>query len=248
MDQIERESKWLLDEKYSGEKCDAFFADHERLITGEPLAYIIGHIPFLSATIYLDSHPLIPRTETEYWVQKAIEDIQSSEIQNPKILDLCAGSGCIGVSLLKHLENSLVDFAEIDETHHSTIKNNILENQIEISRTNIFGGNLYEQITKTYDYILTNPPYIDPEIHRTEESVIKHEPKLALYGGEKGLEFIEQIISESPKYLKDHGVLYIEHEPEQEDAISKIAKPHGFLPYSSSDQFGLIRYTKLTRI
>ena len=74
---MHRDEEWLLNEKYQGERTDEFFADCERLKSGEPLAYIIGHVPFLDATIHLDSKPLIPRTETEYWVKAVIIDITS---------------------------------------------------------------------------------------------------------------------------------------------------------------------------
>ena len=70
------EEQWLLREKYQGEKTEAFFADCDRLLAGEPLAYLIGHIPFLHCLISLDSHPLIPRTETEFWTEKATKHIQ----------------------------------------------------------------------------------------------------------------------------------------------------------------------------
>ena len=70
------EVDWLLNEKYHGEKTSAFFTDCVRLETGEPLAYVIGHIPFLDCTIYLDSRPLIPRVETEFWVEKLITTIK----------------------------------------------------------------------------------------------------------------------------------------------------------------------------
>ncbi len=89
---------WLLREKYQGVKTDAFFEDCARLKNGEPLAYIIGSIPFLNTTIFLDAHPLIPRPETEFWVEKAIAHMN---VRAPlRILDLCAGSGCIGVAVL----------------------------------------------------------------------------------------------------------------------------------------------------
>jgi release factor glutamine methyltransferase len=162
-----QEETWLLQEKYKGEQNDAFFADCDRLKDGEPLAYLIGSIPFLNTTIYLDlpdrqagSKPLIPRTETEFWVEQIISQINKGQTFAvcSRILDLCAGSGCIGVAVLKNVPNVTVDFVEIDGHHHELIKKNILENNIDISRANIFGGDLFENITEKYDYILTNPP------------------------------------------------------------------------------------------
>ena len=101
-----QEQHWLLKEKYHGEKTDGFFADCKRLALGEPLAYLIGWTPFLNTKIWLDSHPLIPRPETEFWVERAITSMRENAqdtlgflAEPAKVLDLCAGSGCIGVAM-----------------------------------------------------------------------------------------------------------------------------------------------------
>ena len=244
-----------------GEIVKGFLTDCARLNSGEPLAYVIGSIPFLNTKIFLDSHPLIPRTETEFWVEKVISEMQSAhDVQSPalnnsrldliqeiRVLDLCAGSGCIGVAVLSAVPMARVDFAEIDPCHHPTILKNILENNIDPSRAQIFGGDLFTQCTTVYDYILTNPPYIDPTLNRTEHSVKKYEPSIALYGGENGMEIIERIIYESPKFLTKDGTLVIEHEPEQTSQIHELAKPRDFASRAFPDQYGIERYTRLSR-
>lgn len=247
---IRREQAWLLKEKYNGAESDAYRADLKRLADGEPLAYVIGHIPFLDATVSLTSRPLIPRTETEYWVERAIEELKSTK-REMRILDLCAGSGCIGVSVLKALPMARVDFCEINGRHHPTIAKNILDNGTDSSRTHIYGGDLFSDIPADaqYDMILSNPPYIDPARSKyTEESVLTHEPHEALFGGVRGIELIERILIEAPAYLISSGILYIEHEPEQRDEIHRIGAT---LPYVScttqSDQYGIARYTRLVR-
>jgi len=235
---MNQEQNWLLQDKYNGIESDAFLDDVKKLESGIPLAYIIGWMPFCGAKIYLDSHPLIPRPETEYWTMLAIEKIKN--IKNPKILDLCAGSGCIGVAVLKHIPESSVDFVEIDENHHSTIKKNIQENGIDSKRTRIFGESLFENITDQYDMILTNPPYIDPKLSdRIGESVRGHEPDLALFGGNDGMELIKEILTKSGQFLKPGGMLYLEHEPEQVQMIQEL------LPgiESVKDQFDIIRFS-----
>ena len=246
---MRHEKEWLLREKYNGIENDEYRADCERLVRGEPLAYIIGHIPFLSTTISLDSHPLIPRTETEYWVENAIKELR--EIKGGiHVLDLCAGSGCIGVAVLKAIVMARVDFAEFNPRHHSDIEHNITQNGIDLSRAHIYGGDLFSEIpTSHYNAILTNPPYINPERSAsTQRSVLEYEPHEALFGGVHGMELIERILTEAPDHLTSAGVLYIEHEPEQRDAIHQIAAS---LPYTScethTDQYGVIRYTRLTR-
>lgn len=237
---MNREQEWLLRDKYQGAECEAFRADCARLESGEPLAYIIGWVPFLTTKIYLDSKPLIPRPETEYWTAKAIAEINQSGNSSPKILDLCAGSGCIGIAMLAAVPDAACDFAELDRVHHATILKNVRENGIDESRIRIMGGSLFENVHDTYDVIVTNPPYIDPELSlRVEESVINHEPHLALFGGSAGMEPLSEIVQEAPAHLNPGGVLYLEHEPEQEFEIKKLLAGTESFP----DQYGIARYS-----
>ncbi|MCF7815649.1 MAG: HemK family protein methyltransferase [Candidatus Pacebacteria bacterium] len=242
-----QDETWLLKEKYNGKIVEEYNTDCARLKNGEPLAYLIGHIPFINTTIYLDSHPLIPRTETEYWVQNVVDEISDRGLASVRVLDLCAGSGCIGIAVLNNIADSHVDFVEIDTDHHATIKDNVLKNNIDQTRARVFGGNLFENITDTYDYILTNPPYIDPKLDRTTSSVSENEPALALYGGKDGVSIISLIIERADKFLKKSGVLFIEHEPEQVETIHTLAAKKGFFTKTATDQFGTKRFTRLTR-
>lgn len=259
---MEREEKWLLEEKYGGEKSAGFFTDLKRLETGEPLAYVIGHAPFLDCVIHLDSKPLIPRAETEFWVEKAIKDIKNQELRGPtpesgvgplslRILDLCAGSGAIGVAVAKAVPTARVDFSEIDPSHLSTIKKNLLENIPNYSNRldffKIAESDLFENIEGKFDFILCNPPYIDPLIDRVQPSVKNYEPRQALYGGPKGLDLIERVINETPDRLTKNGVLYIEHEPEQSETIANLAAKQGLAANVFLDQYGIERYSRLSR-
>ncbi len=247
-----KEIEWLLREKYHGEKSAAFFADCARLEAGEPLAYIIGYVPFLDCTIYLDSHPLIPRSETEYWVEKAIIEIQRAPKNPLRILDLCAGSGAIGVAVAKAIPEAHVTFAELDPAHLPTIEKNFTHN-LSIDKTvlaeqyKIVASDLFTNITGRFDFILTNPPYIDQAANTVDESVATHEPHLALFGGQDGLAIIEQIITNAPDYLTTHGQLWIEHEPFQSDAIVGLAVAQGFACTTHKDQYDTARYSVLTR-
>lgn len=241
-----KEIDWLLQDKYNGVATPSFQSDVKRLEAGEPLAYVIGWIPFLNTKIYLDSKPLIPRPETEYWSSIAIDSIKTliatNGIREPKILDLCAGSGCIGIAVLKAIPEAQVDFVEINPAHHSTISKNILINNIDSSRTRIFGGDLFENISGHYDAILTNPPYINPELSgEVEKSVTDYEPAQALYGGEGGMEILERILVEGPKHLTQSGMLYLEHEPEQVGILLAIVPNL----VSFKDQFGIVRFSIL---
>ncbi len=257
-----REERWILDEKYGGNvtgaESEAFRADCERLKSGEPTAYIIGSIPFLHTKIYLDSRPLIPRPETEFWVEKAIEHITHMTPQAPRVLDLCAGSGAIGVAVAKAIPDAHITFGEIDSTHMDTIKKNIRENliiydKILNSSDNIISKNrftlvvsdLFEHITGTFDFILSNPPYIDKDAHTVEQSVSNFEPHKALFGGRFGIELIETIIAKAPAYLTVRGELWLEHEPAQTAAIAALAQQHGLTATVHNDQYNVARYSDL---
>ncbi|MBY0310415.1 peptide chain release factor N(5)-glutamine methyltransferase [Patescibacteria group bacterium] len=241
-----QDEAWLLKEKYHGQKTEGFLTDCKRLKTGEPLAYVIGHVPFLGTTTQLSSSPLIPRPETEYWVEKAIETLRTTPYQGEtliKVLDLCAGSGCIGVAVGAHVPNAHITFSEIDREHLPTIKKNCAGNDIThySSRT----SDLFSNIEGTFDFILSNPPYIDPALDRTQASVKCFEPHLALYGGKDGSEVIERIIKEAPLRLNPGGQLWLEHEPEQTELIASLGIDNGFSVSTHPDQYGILRYSVL---
>jgi len=252
-----QEEQWLLTEKYQGEKSEAFYADCKALALGTPLGYLIGHVPFLDCTIYLDNQPLIPRVETEFWVEKAIAAIKMGSVmqpsldsgaaQPPRVLDVCAGSSCIGVAVAKAIPAAKVDFGELSKRLLPTIEKNINENVANPERCRVVHSNLFQQfpIDWKYDYILSNPPYIDPAIDRATESVKSHEPHLALYGGTDGLEVIEQLTASAGTYLTANGQLWIEHEPEQVPGMAKLAEQYGFSCVSHPDQYGVLRYSIL---
>lgn len=233
-------------------KSEAFFADCKRLALGEPLAYLIGHTPFLGCKICLDSKPLIPRPETEFWTEEAIKVIKGRETLSlglgkvpPRILDLCAGSGCIGIAVAKAIPEARVDFSEIDARLLPTIRKNLEENNISEDRYNIFHTSLFGGLTGKYDFILSNPPYIDPSLNRTEESVRKHEPYVALFGGEKGMEVITEIINQTSSYIEPTGQLWLEHEPEQSALIMELGHKNNFSVTTHKDQYGIERYSIL---
>ncbi len=247
---MNKESQWLLREKYQGVETPEFFVDRERLAAGEPLGYVIGHVPFLDCQIWLDSKPLIPRPETEFWVEKAIAAIcglvaAGGGPKAPRVLDLCAGSGAIGVAVAKAIPETHVTFAEIDPTHLPTILKNLRENVIEQHRYEALASDLFRQINGTFDAILCNPPYIDVAARTVTESVAVHEPHLALFGGEGGMEVIARIIVEARAKLAPHGALWLEHEPFQTTALAKLAHQHGFTVATYPDQYGTARYSVL---
>ncbi|MBU2220435.1 peptide chain release factor N(5)-glutamine methyltransferase [Patescibacteria group bacterium] len=201
----------LLRDKYGGDQEADITEDVARLDAGEPLAYIIGWIPFLGLTIRLDSHPLIPRPETEWWTEELVAHLKEKFRDTSfTLLDLCAGSGAIGLSVLKHLPNARVSFGELVPEHAALIEANLAENSIDRSRADIRIGDLFAPFkNEKFSMIVSNPPYV-PSGRTLEKSVTFYEPASALYAGTDGLEIIERIAKEVSSHILPAGELWIE--------------------------------------
>ncbi len=239
------EQDWLLKEKYAGIPSAGYEADLERLEAGEPLAYVIGWVDFLDSRIDLYDRPLIPRPETEWWTKAVISHQSSGNSQAIKILDIFAGSGCIGIALLKHLPHARVDFGEKDPKLCALIKKNIQLNNIDSSRARIIESDIFSAIPERYNMIVANPPYIDKGAGNIALSVVEHEPHMALFAPERGLYFIEQLFKEGGAHLEAGGALYIEFGKDQEAAVRNLGKNYGWNVTIREDQYGTPRWAEV---
>lgn len=212
--------------------------------------YEQGYVPFLGNTVYLDSRPLIPRTETEYWVECALLDLKKIHRtgQRIRILDLFAGSGCIGVAALAHLPQSTVTFGEKETRHLATIKKNIVENNLKRERASIVHTDVWSGIAGPFEYVFANPPYLSRERNTVSEETLAHEPEEALFAPDDGFFFIEKTIQKLPEFLTPGGACYIEHEPFQSERIRAFATKFRLAVETNLDQYGVMRYSKLTRV
>lgn len=243
----EREREWLLREKYSGKESPEYFRDLERLEGGEPLAYIIGWVDYLGCRICLSSRPLIPRPETEWWTERLIERLGEYG-STVRILDLFAGSGCIGIALLHHLSNVSVDFGEIDPAHCQEIGRNIARNRIEPRRAAVIETDGFSDIHNSYDIIVANPPYIPADSHDTvEPSVLAHEPHRALFAEDGGMRHIETLLKDAHRFLSGKSELVLEFGMGQEDAIVRTAGEFGWNVEIHNDQYNIPRWGIFTR-
>ncbi len=156
---------------------------------------------------------------------------------------MCAGSGCIGVAAAKAFPTARVEFSEIDERHIPTITKNLSQNGIALEQTTIHHTSLFTGITGQFDIILSNPPYIDEHNSRADISVVDHEPHIALFGGQDGLETIRDIINTAKEYLAPGGQLWLEHEPEQIVKIAVMAERNNLTSITYQDQHEVDRFT-----
>jgi release factor glutamine methyltransferase len=242
LNQYLKEKEWLLREKYGGQKTPEFFEDVKRLESGEPIDYLIGFFDFLGCRIDLSSRPLIPRAETEWWVEKAIQDF-GHRMSKDSILDIFSGSGCIGVALLKHLPNIQVDFGEKDPAFVAQIEKNLAQNDIDPKRAQIFTSDVFQKIPpKKYDFIFANPPYISrKKIEDVQKSVLAYEPRGALFAEDDGLFYIKQLLAEAPNFLAPNGKLFIEFDSWQKPAIESHCQGRTLTVGFREDQFGRFR-------
>lgn len=243
-----RAKKWLLEEKYNGKETLAYFKDLERIKKGEPLDYVIGFRKFLNCHIDLSLKPLIPREETEYWVEKAIVEIKNKYNQRLlKILDIFSGSGCIGIALLKHFDNSKVTFAEKNSKSIKQIKINLEINKIPKNRYKVIQSDIFSHIKGKFNLIFANPPYLATrKKYKIQKSVLKYEPKEALFGGSDGLYYIRRFLKKARLYLKQNGVIFMEFDTPQKKEIEKLLKKFKYQNYYFyKDQYRRFRYLKI---
>jgi release factor glutamine methyltransferase len=246
---LAREIGWVIEEKYpelfKRKAWKPMFRrlarDIERLKSGEPVGYVIGTTPFLGEKVLSDKRALIPRTETEYWVGKVIDEYKNRK-GKLKILDLCAGGGAVGLSMLKKIPGALVVFGEVDPRAIALIRANMEFHRIPKRRYKIIRSDLFSRIPGTFDLILTNPPYI-PASRRKKlpRSVTAFEPSLALFGGADGMHLVRKILSAAPEHLSPRGVMYMEFDSPQAPKIKRIAGERGEV---FRDQFKRLRYLR----
>ena len=207
----EQERALLIRDKYAGDKDADLADDLRRLSEGEPLAYVIGWVPFLGLRIRLDTRPLIPRPETEWWTEELCAHLSERFADAPvRVLDLCAGSGAIGLAVLARVPGAHVSFGELMPEHAELIRLNLDENGLDAARATIRSDDLFEPfLSERFDIIVTNPPYI-PSERVLDESVTGYEPPEALYAGSDGLEVIRRIATDVPQHLNHAGEVWIE--------------------------------------
>ena len=224
------ESEWIVsialgikrDEVYSddlvsAEKVEKVNEIVAQRITGRPLWYCIGDADFYGFTIKVDERVLIPRPETEILVDTALKYIDSGKT----VLDLCTGSGAVAIAVQKKT-GARVSATDVSDKAIELAKENAALNGAEIE---FVTGDLFAAVeNKKFDVILTNPPYIkSADIETLQTEVKDFEPKLALDGGEDGLDFYKRIFAEAQNYLNASGVIIAECGAGQAEEIKRIA-------------------------
>lgn len=207
------------------------------LTKGKPLQYITNNQEFMKMNFYVDENVLIPRADTEILVEEVIYNCSKNVEKSYDILDLCAGSGAIGVSLGKYVKNSNIVCSDISKKALEIVKKNAEANGVYNVET--VYSDMFENIGKKFDIIVSNPPYIRKDIIQNLDKEVQSEPYIALNGGVDGLDFYRTIVNEAYKYLKVGGGLFLEIGYDQKEDVTKLIKNSGKYKevYSKTDLY-----------
>ena len=197
---------------------------------GEPIPYIIEQWDFYGMTLTVNRHVLIPRDDTIVVTEMAAKKALFLS-QNPRILDLCTGSGCIGLALAHRVKDARVTLGDISPEAMRVAKKNIVDQKLS-GRVNCMAVDVHQKASKflgIFDMIVSNPPYItQQEMLELDESVRGYEPHLALDGGADGLDFYRDIVKNFLTALKPEGYICFEFGMGQEEAVCQILIEAGF--------------------
>ena len=201
-----------------------------RYLKGEPLAYILGEWEFYGLPLYVTKDVLIPRDDTCAVTTLAIDRALSLS-KDPRILDLCTGSGCIGLAVASRMKDARVTLADISKEALAVAKKNAARNHLN-SRVTCLQADALGQPSAflgKFDLIVSNPPYITgSEMKELPTSVEAYEPHLALYGGEDGLDFYRAIAENYKQALKPGGFMCLEFGMGQGDDVCAILEANGY--------------------
>lgn len=199
-------------------RCEMFFRLIDQRASGIPVQHLTGQQEFMGLPFAVNAHVLIPRPDTETLVEEAIKETKSQKkwMKNPTVLDLCCGSGAIGISIAHFCPKAKLVSTDISKEALSVAQRNADKNLVG-KRIKFLEGDLFHAlgskvtIPHRFDLIVTNPPYIQTDVIPTlQREVSEHEPRIALDGGADGLDFYRKIVAEAPEHLNKKGLLMME--------------------------------------
>lgn len=198
-----------------------YITNIQKICNSIPLQYIINKQEFMGLEFYVDENVLIPQPDTEILVEEVIDTSKREGKKN--ILDLCTGSGAIGISIVNSISECNVILSDISKDALEVAKENCIKHKVE-DRVTIIQSDLFENIDENnkFDIIVSNPPYIKTDVIKILDKEVQNEPILALDGGEDGLKIYRRIINEAYKFLEIDGYLCLEIGYDQKDEVIKL--------------------------
>lgn len=222
-------------------QCEAYFNLIERRASRVPLQHITGRQEFMGLPFEVNEKVLIPRQDTETMVEDALELMEKGTLRGQEytdglkrggdILDLCCGSGAIGISIAKLAKGAHVTCSDLSKDALEVADRNARLNDcksVKFTESDMFAAFCGRLGKKKFNLIISNPPYIPPSvIEGLEPEVRDHEPMMALDGGTDGLDFYRIIAQHAPEHLKKGGVLMLEIGFDQKDAVKGLLQETG---------------------
>lgn len=187
-----------------------------RTVDREPASYITGQAWLTGHSFKVDPRVIIPRS----FLAELLEDRLTPWLDNPdmpcRVLDLCCGSACLGILAALALPNAEVDCIDLSSEALAVAQANVMDYQLQ-DRVRLIESDLYNQLgSEKYDIILTNPPYVNENSMASLPKEYLHEPRMALAGGDDGMNLIDTILRQAPRYLNNDGMLFCELGNERE--------------------------------
>ncbi|MFI5334029.1 MAG: peptide chain release factor N(5)-glutamine methyltransferase [Chlamydiales bacterium] len=194
-----------LDEK----ELSIFREQLKRRAKGEPLGYLLSKFHFFHCDLTLSRDALIPRQESEILISKVVSILKEKELKGKSALDLCTGSGCLGISLKKQCPDLEVFLSDLSPAALALARRNALQNNVDVA---FLEGDLLDPfVGKRADILLCNPPYISQEEYEgLDHEVRDFEPKEALLAGKTGLEFYARLAQQLPRFLNPSAKVFFE--------------------------------------
>lgn len=229
---IKKDKLYLItnrDKEVSKTEEKEYFELIEKRKNKMPIKYILKNAEFMGLDFNVEEGVLIPRPDTEILVEEALKYIPNDT--NMNVCDLCCGSGAIGIALASLRENINIDLIDYYDTPIKVTKSNIIKHNLE-DRAKLIKSDLLQEVineNKKYDILVSNPPYIKDEVIPTlMEDVKDYEPHTALAGGKDGLVFYKKIVEDSPKVLKEDGILAFEIGHDQGEDVKSLMINNGY--------------------
>lgn len=214
----------LQTSELSAAELEAFLALVHRRIAGEPTAYLTGSREFMSLDFSVSTAVLIPRPDTEILVEAVLEAAKAYTA--PHILDLCCGSGCIGVSLAHFLPKAQVTLVDLSAPAVEVSQTNAARHAPE--NTTVLQGDAFN-LSGTYDIFVSNPPYIETAVVEGLQTEVRdHEPRMALDGGADGLVFYRHFAETAQNHLNGGGLLALEVGHTQAQTVAELLRKSGW--------------------
>ena len=226
-----------LDEELDPRRFDIANARLDLRLDRVPIAYILGYKEFYGRRFTVSPSVLIPRPESEDLISLFLE-LTASEIAEKVLIDVGAGSGCLGITAKLERSNLSVILSDISKPALNIAEKNAnaLNADVHIQQQSLFNGQL-----KPVDYIFANLPYVDKNWDVSPE--LQYEPEIALFAEDEGLKLILQLISQAPRCLISEGLLFIEADPQQHNRIIDEAVKNGFIKERVLNYILVLRFT-----